>query len=498
MQKLIESRMSSMKTERARLAESWNPYIQSVESYMQKQGKTLNEMDKMNIARCLENALLEGGVKSQSKLFETTDSSAISFLGIQLPVIAALLPSLVLNKLAVTQALDRRSGAVFYLDVNYGDNKGGVSAGQNMFSSVNGANQTVQGREYASQRVYGEVLSTGYGQVFTGTVAWTPYILGTAVISNGIETFTDNGTGQLISSLSGGNTGTITAAGVYSVVFKVANLVGNPVTANYSYNYQTSTSGSSTSPADNGVPQVNIAVNSSVITAEDFPLRANFTLGAAIDLEKAHGLNLEDELVKYLGGEVKFTMDHLGIDLMAAASQTTAANPSPGTYGNTYAATSPGVYTAAPSTGETWVWKKYQFIDFVEKANVNIIQKTLRAVCNFLVVGSSTARLIRQLEPHFKAAAGLDSLVPTGPYELGTLDGRLIIHDPLLAANGILFGFKGDNYLFSGFLFAPYIPLFSTPTLVTADLKAQKGFLASAGYKVVNAGMYTFGTIVIS
>ena len=38
---------------------------------MQKQGKTLNDMDKMNIARCLENALLEGGVKSQSKLFET-------------------------------------------------------------------------------------------------------------------------------------------------------------------------------------------------------------------------------------------------------------------------------------------------------------------------------------------------------------------------------------------------------------------------------------------
>jgi len=60
-----------MKQERLRLAESWNPYIQSVENYMQKQGKTLNDMDKMNIARCLENALLEGGVKSQSKLFET-------------------------------------------------------------------------------------------------------------------------------------------------------------------------------------------------------------------------------------------------------------------------------------------------------------------------------------------------------------------------------------------------------------------------------------------
>lgn len=81
---------------------------------------------------------------------------------------------------------------------------------------------------------------------------------------------------------------------------------------------------------------------------------------------------------------------------------------------------------------------------------MNILNKTLRAVCNFLVVGNDAARLIRQLEPHFKPASGLDSLVPTGPYELGTLDGRLVIHDPLLDHDEILFGFKGDNYLFSG------------------------------------------------
>ena len=49
---------------------------------------------------------------------------------------------------------------------------------------------------------------------------------------------------------------------------------------------------------------------------------------------------------------------HLGIDLMYAASLTTATNPSPGTYNNTYAATSPGTYTATPTQGETWVWNK--------------------------------------------------------------------------------------------------------------------------------------------
>ena len=482
-QELVESRMAAMKSDRTRLTESWAPYIQSVESYMEKQGKTLTEMDKMNIARCLENALLEGGVKSNSRIFETTDSSAISFLGIQLPVIAALLPSLVLNKLAVTQALDRRTGSVFYLDVQYGTNKGSVSAAQTMMSAQTGHNATIGGREYASVRVKNEVFA---GSTTPATVGYYPVVTGTTVIIDGTtsETLTvastSGGVDTLASDLSGGKTGTVTLA--TGVVTVSGGGLTNAGTVSYQYNYET---GGLAGAASANVPEVNISVSSAVITVEDFPLKANFTLGAAIDLEKAHGLNLEDELVKYLGGEVKFTMDHLGIDLMNTASQASGA------------ATSPGTYTAAPSTGEAWVWKKYQFLDFVEKANISILSKTLRAICNFMVVGNDTARLIRQLDPHFKPAAGLDSLVPTGPYELGTLDGRLVVHDPLLGATEILFGFKGDNYLFSGFLFAPYIPLFSTPTLVTADLKAQKGFLASAGYKVVNNGMYTHGTMTI-
>ena len=43
--------------------------------------------------------------------------------------------------------------------------------------------------------------------------------------------------------------------------------------------------------------------------------------------------------------------------------------------------------------------------------------------------------------------------------------------------------------------YAPYIPLFATPTLVTADLYAQKGFLSSAGFKVINPALFTLGTI---
>ena len=474
---LMESRMSAMKMERKRLVEQWSPYVNSVEKFMAKQGKELTDMDKMNIARCLENALLEGGIKSRSKIFETTDQSAISFLGIQLPVIAALLPSLVLNKIAVTQALDRRTGSVFYLDVKYNQSKGSVTAADTMVGAKTGQNRTLGGRRYASVRVENETLGAAGGlQARSGILAYFPVTAGTLVITDGVETFTANGSGVLVSDASGGVNGTINlTTGAWSVTF--ATTPAGTIYGDYKYNYETM--------SGQAVPEVDITVTQETITAEDFPLAAKFTLGAAIDLEKAHGLNLEDELVKYLGGEVKFTMDHMGIDLLNDAAS------------NALAATSPGTYTATPGANQEWIWKKYQFLDFVEKANVNILSKTFRAICNFMVVGNDAARVIRQLDPHFKPAAGLDSLTPTGPYELGSLDGRLVIHDPLLDADRIIFGYKGDNYLMSGFLFAPYIPLLTTPTLVTADLKAQKGFLASAGYKVVNYGMYTYGTFSI-
>ncbi|NIR25499.1 MAG: hypothetical protein GWN77_00635, partial [Gammaproteobacteria bacterium] len=120
---------------------------------------------------------------------------------------------------------------------------------------------------------------------------------------------------------------------------------------------------------------------------------------------------------------------------------------------------------------------------------------------------NNVAALIKQMPgDKFKPAAGINKNAPTGPYKLGELDGRPVIHDPLLldrrvggstvsGANRYILGWKGNNFLTSGFIYAPYIPLFATPTLITSDLFAQKGFLSAAAFKVTNAGMFTYGTI---
>jgi len=485
--KLQESRLSDMKSQRTKLVEQWQPYLGAVEGYLKSKGKdAMSEIDKHNVAQCLENALIEGSLKGGSRLFEgTTYQSDIAFLGVQLPVIAALLPSLVLNKLGIVQALDRRQAAVFYLDVKYNNAKGSVLANETSMSATTGHDNRRGGRLYASSRVVDEAFgATGTGSLLSfsaGSLAYLPIIsqLDTVIVSwvSGGVTYTMSNSVTATALTSAYGTGTIVlATGAISVtiISGFAPTNGTRVTVEYRYDYERTTS---------AIPGVNISLTSSTITAEDFPLRADYTLGASIDLQKAHGLNLEDELVKYLGGEIKFELDHLGIDLMLnAATSSAGAGAAP-------------TFTGTLGSGQEWIWRRLMFIDNVEAGSNLILAATLRGQANFLVVGNNVARLVRQLAPHFVPAPGLNGVVPTGPYELGTLDGRLIIHDPFLPTNRYLLGFKGDNYLFAGFIFAPYIPLMATPTLLTADLKAQKGFLASAGYKLVNSKMYAYGDI---
>jgi len=487
MQTVIAKRMAEVRAKRGRLVKEWSPYIGAVGEYLKEnKEQELTEMDQFNIAQCLDNALLQTGLASSSKLFEATYADNIDFLGIQLPIIAALLPSLVLNEIAIVQAIDRRQAAVFYLDVLYGTDKGTVTAGDTMIGAKTGHATSAGARKYATTIVEDEALTSAddvlVSETITGNLEYDSVMLGTIVITDGTESFTDAARpGSLVSSISDAVVGWAAEDGSFSVTFATAPASSGLVSASYQYHYDQAT---------DGVPSVNINLTASSLTAMDFPLQAAYSVGACLDLEKAHGVVLEDELVKYLGGEIKFEIDHYGIDLIEAAA--ISSDGALSTTGN-------GTWTATPTSGQEWLWKKYEFLDKVEKASNGILSKTLRGFGNFIVCGNNVARVVRQMgADHFKPAPGLNKAVPTGPIKLGTLDGRTVIQDPFLTSNRYIVGFRGDNYLFAGFIYAPYIPLFTTPTLITADLMAQKGFLSSAGFKVINPGLYTFGTVDVS
>jgi hypothetical protein len=522
MNKLVEAKAQEMLRQRQSLVKGWNKYISAIEEHVKsKSGRSLTDIEKVNIAQCLENATMNAVYGQKGRLFEATTEDSIAFLGIQLPVIAALLPSLILNDIASVQALDRRMGAVFYLNVAYGTDKGSISNGDTMLNALTGhARDNVAQRLYPSTLVRGEntTITSGTG---TYNVAYRPGVdvttsrryspekaivlkdaSGTVVASdnNVFSGYATEHAGTLMTAAAA-SVGTITAAGLLTLSGATADSAG--LTIDYCYQYDLPVN--ATTGERTGVPEANISMAQSEVTALDFPIKSKYSIGAAIDVQKAHGISLENELTKFLGGEIRFTMDHFGIDLIdqVACSQMTVPNPF-STTTNLTPATAVTAWNAGITSGQEWVWKKNELNDRFEEGNVNIISKTLRAMATFIIAGNNVARVIKQL-PNFKSAS-TGKTPPTGPYKLGTLDDRAVYHDPFLSdytidgstvtgPNRYLMGYKGDSFLMAGFAFCPYIPLMTTPTLVTADLFAQKGFLSAGGFKILNPGMYTYGTI---
>jgi len=496
----VRSKFDEAQNTRAKLVEYWSPLINPIAEAIQAETtRELTVFDKQNMAVCLENAVWETAGRTGFRLFEATQETDISWLGIQLPIIGALLPSLVLNRIAQVQAMDRRQAAVFYLDIKHGTAKGSVAADDTMISAKTGVSRTVGGRRYAIDKVFDEDLSVTSGAVSAtgtlgGSVIWGKGIkLGTLVLKvDDTEVANDAADPGTIAAVSGGTytiAGTVTSAGVYALTISPGLDSASSLTADYQYTYDqvTDANGNRT-----GVAEVNVSLSSETLTAQDFTLKALYSLGASMDLLKAHGLNLESELIKYLGGEIKFEVDHWGIDMIVNAATGGRIWGESGSYSPATTITS---WDASVGSGQHWAFKKFEFIKRILEGSNNIYNKTFRGFGNFIIAGNNVAALIRQLDGHFTPASDLGKVVPTGPIELGSLDGSLVIQDPLVTEDRYVVGYRGDNYLFAGMIYAPYLPLFATPTVLLADLFAQKGFMSSAGFKIINAGLYTYGDI---
>ena len=478
------------------------PFIRSVEKWVNKtQNRQVTVQEKRNIAQCLHNAIVQTGARGQSALFEAATSQAdVAFLGIQLPVIAALLPSLVLNEVSVVQAIDRRIAAIFYMDVKYGNAKGQVAADDTMLSAKTGHATSKSGRRYAMARVEREAVGTGNGAVSGSPTDTAPGLINLQnVVVEGLvgSTYTVLGRSDADGAITGtyiSGTGSIAATGVYS--FTITG-VDSTATILLTYDYQYDLPRDSYNDRD-GVPETTIEITQSPVEAIDFPLRAKWSLGAQFDFQKAHGVDLESQLTTFLGGEIRFTIDQVGLQMIDDAAEGKYNPNATDSAGADYdPATMITAWDARPSEGEAWFHKKVEFLDRMEEGSNNIFDKTKRGQATFMVAGNNVARVIKQLgKDYFVPEAGLGKTIATGPIKIGTLNNQItVIQNPFKSTNRYTLGFRGPDYLHAGFIYCPYIPLFSTPTLTTNDLMSQKGFLSSAAFKVVNAGLFTYGDI---
>lgn len=263
----------------------------------------------------------------------------------------------------------------------------------------------------------------------------------------------------------------------------------------------------STSDVSPIIPEIDIKIESIAVTATTRKLRARWSPELAQDLNAYHSLDAEVELTQILSEQIALEIDREILnDLLREANGA-----------NLYWSRAPGKFvdketgnlinlasTLAPGpafTGTVRDWYETLVETIIDVANT-IHRKTLRGSANFVVTSPDVATIL-EASVAYKPSLSIDGMGQVGsPFTMGaepvgTLNNRFTVYkDPYFPRNKILVGYKGKNYLETGYVYAPYVPLIVTPTIFAPeDFTPRKGVMTRYGKRMVRSDFY--GTVTV-
>jgi hypothetical protein len=128
----------------------------------------------------------------------------------------------------------------------------------------------------------------------------------------------------------------------------------------------------------------------------------------------------------------------------------------------------------------------------LQKVSNLIHQKTLRGGANFMVVSPKVSTILESI-PGFAADSPGDSdKYAMGVQKIGAINNRYTVYkNPYMTENVILMGYKGSQFLETGAVFAPYIPLIMTPLVYDpVSFTPRKGIMTRYARKMVRPDFY--------
>ena len=535
----------SVQSDAARLAAKW-----------EKTGllEGLNGTHKSNMGMILENQAKQlvvensntgGGTGAGSFTSQTAVNTGGQWAGVALPLVRKVFGQIAAKEFVSVQPMNLPSGLVFFLDFQYGSDKTPFTAGQSLYGDGTAATapfgNTNEGGLYGEGRfsysinntqsisVSASVVATAtpenfrydsnysasagtYWQVAvpTSSLAYVDKegVAAFQLITGSVATAYDNpGVGNQISSFTVYNGGS-------SVLFYVTKSLGTIAAGNdntFTVVYQLQPTDADRgdfedgNPNPNGldspeinIPEINVQMKSSAIVAKTRKLKAVWTPEFAQDLNAYHALDAEAELTSMLSEYISLEIDLeiLGMltDAAAAGTETWSAQNNISISGAAGAQTNLGFYNSQGQWFQTLGTK-------INKLSNIIHQKTLRGGANFMVLSPTVATIIESI-PGFAADSDGDvskNSYAFGVQKVGALGGGKIkvYKNPYMTSNQILLGFRGTQFLESGAVFAPYIPLIMTPLVYDPNtFTPRKGLLTRYAKKMVRPEFY--GTININ
>ena len=133
----------------------------------------------------------------------------------------------------------------------------------------------------------------------------------------------------------------------------------------------------------------------------------------------------------------------------------------------------------------------------IQKVSNKIHQKTMRGGANFLVCGPDVATILESIPGFTADTDGNQSSFAMGVQKVGTYANRFTVYkNPYMKENVILMGYRGSNFLETGAVYAPYIPLIMTPLVYDpVNFTPRKGVMTRYAKKIVRPEFY--GKIIV-
>ncbi len=249
---------------------------------------------------------------------------------------------------------------------------------------------------------------------------------------------------------------------------------------------------------ETAIPEIDIKVDSIAITAQTKKLKAKWTPELGQDLNAYHNLDAEVELTSILSEQIALEIDReILADLVNGATAATRYwSRAPGLFVDANG-DELGAAAAAPDfTGTVSEWYE-TLVETINDVSAQIHRKTLRGGANFVVCGPEVANIL-EFTAGFRASVTHDDEKGSiGALRVGSLSKKFdVIVDPYFLRNVVLVGRRGASFLESGYVYAPYVPLQTTPTIFgPEDFVPRKGVMTRYAKKMVRPDMY--GLVVV-
>ena len=486
--------------------------------------------------------LLENQAKQLIEESSRTGTAAGSeeWAGVALPLVRRIFSEIAAKDFVSVQPMNLPSGLVFFLDFKYGTAQPGFTSGSGKDSQadsvfgVTGAgakNADPSGGLYGAGRfgysINEEASSTlsvtsatiNAGNCATGSVsAATPSVYqfdtefqnaySASLAAGRIFTVTVSSASLSNHDLEGIRAFRISGSAIldYFPQYTTANATNTqitfvvsasavPVNAVVTFQKQptSTTRGDFEDQGSNlDIPEINLELRSESIVAKTRKLKAVWTPEFAQDLNAYHSIDAEAELTSMLSEYISQEIDLEILDMLIKNAQTTERWSA--RIGRTYdAATNAfadySTNQAAASAYNQQTW--FQTLGTkIQKVSNAIHQKTLRGGANFLVCSPQVATLLESMPGYAVDGEGMKFAM--GVQKVGQLNGRITVYkNPYMLENQILVGFRGSQFLETGAVYAPYIPLVMTPLVYDpSNFTPRKGVMTRYAKKIVRPEFY--------